>query len=108
MAMTPAAIDVVVAYAGPEGDVLENVTVAEGAPLADAVRASGIVERLRLFEAALGYAIFGERASAATPLRAGDRVELLRPLVADPKEARRQRASARPLPRHRPVKRRRR
>lgn len=39
-----------------------------------------------------GYAVFGESATHATRLRDGDRLELLPPLQADPKEARRQRA----------------
>ncbi len=39
-----------------------------------------------------GYAVFGETATAATRLRDGDRLELLPPLQADPKEARRRRA----------------
>ena len=59
----------------------------------------GIVTRLRLFEAALSYAIHGQPARRNTPVRAGDRVELLRPLIADPKEARRKRAAANPIPR---------
>jgi putative ubiquitin-RnfH superfamily antitoxin RatB of RatAB toxin-antitoxin module len=40
-----------------------------------------------------GYAIFGINAEAATPLRDGDRIELLRALQIDPKDARRRRAS---------------
>ena len=40
-------------------------------------------------------AIFGVTAEAATVLREGDRIELLRPLLADPKEARRRRALSR-------------
>ncbi len=39
-----------------------------------------------------GYAVFGESATGATQLRDGDRLELLPPLQADPKEARRRRA----------------
>ncbi len=39
-----------------------------------------------------GYAVYGQRAEADTLLRDGDRVELLRPLQADPKDARRKRA----------------
>jgi len=42
----------------------------------------------------VAYAIFGVRADRGTVLREGDRVELLRPLQADPKEARRRRAKA--------------
>lgn len=44
-------------------------------------------------------AIHGVRASADTPLVEGDRVELLRPLQADPKEARRRRAQSQRTPR---------
>jgi putative ubiquitin-RnfH superfamily antitoxin RatB of RatAB toxin-antitoxin module len=36
--------------------------------------------------------IFGHKASLDQVLREGDRVEIYRPLIADPKEARRQRA----------------
>ena len=52
---------------------------------------------LALDRAAIGYAIFGQRARADTPLKDGDRVELTRPLVADPKDARRRRARDHPL-----------
>jgi uncharacterized protein len=88
-------VNVDVAYVGPEGTVLVTVTVDAGATVGDAIIASGIVGRLQLFEAALSYAIHGQRAERATPLRAGDRVELLRPLKVDPKEARRARAGRR-------------
>lgn len=87
-----------VAYVGPEGTALVDVELGEGASVADALEASGIVTRLRLFEAALTYAVYGEPAKRDTPLRAGDRVELLRPLIADPKAARRKRAAEHPLP----------
>ncbi len=40
----------------------------------------------------VGVAVFGERAGPDTPLRDGDRVELLRALQTDPKDARRRRA----------------
>jgi putative ubiquitin-RnfH superfamily antitoxin RatB of RatAB toxin-antitoxin module len=95
-------IDVVVAYGGPEGQATVAVSLPEGATLADAVALSGLVERFGLFAAALAFAIHGQRASASTPLRTGDRVELLRPLRADPREARRRRAEANPLSPARP------
>ncbi|HSO01837.1 MAG TPA: RnfH family protein [Gaiellaceae bacterium] len=93
---------VVVAYAGPEGEAIVEVELTSGATLADAVDRSGTIARLNLRESTLDYAIFGQRASLATPLREGDRVELLRPLRADPKDARRVRAAENPLPRPRP------
>lgn len=43
----------------------------------------------------VAYAVFGQRVDGDAPLRDGDRVELLRPLLADPKEARRQRVEER-------------
>lgn len=64
------------------------VELPEGATIADAVRAA----RSAAMEAIAGYAVFGVLAEAATPLRDGDRVELLRALRVDPKEARRRRA----------------
>ena len=65
------------------------VELAEGATLQDAVTASGFP-----LEDITGFAVFGERATQEYRLRDGDRVELLRPLQADPKEARRRRASS--------------
>jgi putative ubiquitin-RnfH superfamily antitoxin RatB of RatAB toxin-antitoxin module len=44
---------------------------------------------------AVAFAVFGQRVEADVELRDGDRVELLRPLQADPKEARRQRVEER-------------
>jgi putative ubiquitin-RnfH superfamily antitoxin RatB of RatAB toxin-antitoxin module len=43
----------------------------------------------------VGYAVFGQRVDVDGLLREGDRVELLRPLLADPKDARRQRVEER-------------
>lgn len=59
----------------------------DGATVGDAVAASGLA-----LDGIAGYAVFGVRAEVATRLREGDRVELLRPLRIDPKEARRRRA----------------
>jgi putative ubiquitin-RnfH superfamily antitoxin RatB of RatAB toxin-antitoxin module len=87
-----------VAYAGPEGVAVVGVELADGASVGDAIEASALVPRLGLVDAALGVAIFGQAVTRATPLRPGDRVELLRPLRADPKDARRRRARDNPLP----------
>ncbi len=61
----------------------------EHATLAQAVEQAGLDRGGEVS----GYAIFGVNAEATTPLRDGDRVELLRALQADPKDARRRRAS---------------
>ncbi len=97
-----------VAYAGPEGVAIVGVELTDGASVAEAIEASGLVPRFGLIDAALGVAIFGQAATRATPLRPGDRVELLRPLRADPKDARRRRARDNPLPPSRPRPKRRR
>ena len=68
-----------------------TVDVPAGASVADAVRAAGMEDDAECD----GYAVFGVRATPQTPLGEGDRVELLRPLLADPKDARRRRAQAR-------------
>ena len=59
-----------------------------GATRSDALAAAGWSDA----EGISGYAIFGVNAVLDTVLRDGDRVELLRPLLMDPKEARRRRA----------------
>jgi hypothetical protein len=84
---------VTVAYAAPGLEALVTVTLPAGATIDDAIAASGITTRLGLDAARLECAIFGQRAKVGTPLADGDRVELTRPLIADPKGARRKRAS---------------
>jgi len=80
-------VEVVMAW--PRRSDSVTLSLAEGATLADAVAAAGFTG----IQGVNGYAIFGVNADASTPLREGDRVELLRPLQIDPKEARRRRAS---------------
>ena len=63
-----------------------ELEVPAGACVADALRQAGWTSE------AGGYAVFGVRAEPQTPLSDGDRIELLRPLLADPKDARRRRA----------------
>lgn len=59
--------------------------------VADAVRASGLLQRLALLDpGCLG--IWGRAVTPETRLRDRDRVEIYRRLIADPKAARRQRA----------------
>ena len=82
-----------VAYALREEQVLLELEMAEGTTARQAVERSGILRRfpdIDLAQASLG--IFGRVVSPDTPLRDGDRVEIYRPLIADPKQARRTRA----------------
>ena len=91
-----ATIRVCVAYAAPGVEALVDLRLPAGATVADAVAHSALVGRHGLDPAAIAFAIFGQRAAADTPLADGDRIELTRPLPADPKHARRERARARP------------
>lgn len=94
--MSAGPISVEVAYTRPDTQIVIAVDVAAGARVEDAVRASGILKRfpeIDLARAAVG--IFGTRVPLTAGLRTGDRIEIYRPLTADPKEARRRRAAHR-------------
>ena len=82
-----------VAYAGPEGQWLLPVTVPVGACIADAIRESGIAAQVpALASGNFKVGIFSRLVTPETLLADGDRVEIYRDLIADPKEVRRQRA----------------
>ena len=106
-ARAPGRLRVAVAGASPRAQGVVEVDLAPGATVADAVAAAGALERAGVAPAEAGYAIYGQTARPGTPLAHGDRVEITRPLVADPKAARRARAAANPLPPARPRQRRR-
>jgi putative ubiquitin-RnfH superfamily antitoxin RatB of RatAB toxin-antitoxin module len=82
-------IRVEVVCARREGANSVTVQLPAGATVRDAVAASGLCADLR----AVG--IFGRRVRGDAPLADGDRVEIYRPLLLDPKERRRQRAARR-------------
>lgn len=82
-----------VAYVGPQGQWLVELRLAEGACVADAIAASGLALRVPGLHVDDGHVgIHAQRVTLATALADGDRVEIYRPLQADPKEARRRRA----------------
>ena len=86
-------INVEVAYATPERQLLLRVSVPEGCTLEEAIERSKIREEWPGIEVDLGkVGIFGRKMPPGTVLREGERVEIYRPLIADPKEARRRRA----------------
>ena len=84
-------IRVSVVYADPQRQVVRDVEIAADATLDDAIVASGILDDLPGFTPA-GIGIFGRSVARDARLRESDRIELYRPLLIDPKEARRQRA----------------
>jgi putative ubiquitin-RnfH superfamily antitoxin RatB of RatAB toxin-antitoxin module len=86
-------IDVEVAYVGPEGQRLCRLTVPRGTTVLDTVARSGILDELpgvTLDATRLG--IFSRRVEPEHVVEQGDRVEIYRPLILDPMEARRRRA----------------
>jgi putative ubiquitin-RnfH superfamily antitoxin RatB of RatAB toxin-antitoxin module len=88
-------IGVEVAYATPEEQRIVVLEVAPGTTLRQAVELSGILEyfsEIDLDKARVG--IFGKLKKLDQPVRAGDRVEIYRPLIADPKAVRKKRAAA--------------
>jgi len=86
-------ITVEVVLAMPERQELVELEVAAGTTLADAITQSGVIEMFEGFDPGAAKAgIFGHKVPQDTVLSEGDRVEIYRPLIADPKESRRQRA----------------
>ncbi|MCB5191844.1 RnfH family protein [Methylobacillus arboreus] len=89
-----AKISVEVAYALPDKQLILKVEVPTGTTALEAVLQSGIADHfpgLDVKQSKLG--VFGEIVRADSLLQAHDRVEIYRPLQADPKEARRKRVS---------------
>jgi putative ubiquitin-RnfH superfamily antitoxin RatB of RatAB toxin-antitoxin module len=93
-------ITVEVAYALPHKQKIIALLVAPGTTALQAVERSGIVKyfpeidmvnlKLGIFGQSLGSK--GLQSASSHILHAGDRVEIYRPLISDPKEARRKRA----------------
>jgi putative ubiquitin-RnfH superfamily antitoxin RatB of RatAB toxin-antitoxin module len=87
-------INVEVVYALADVQELAQLTLPEGCTVAQAIAASGLLEKypeIDLKKNKLG--VFAKLAKAETMLRDRDRVEIYRPLIADPKEVRKQRAA---------------
>ena len=92
MAARPDVPTIEVVHARPDRQRVVELPLAEGMTAMKAVRASGLLEDFELDPAALALGIYGCRVDGARLLRAGDRVEIYRPLAADPREARRRSA----------------
>ena len=87
-------IHVEVVYARPERQDTANLSLPEGSTVGQAIEASGLLAKhpeIDLSKNKLG--IYAKLAKADTLLRDHDRVEIYRPLIADPKEVRKQRAA---------------
>ena len=84
-----------ITYALPDRQELVTIDLPEGSTVMQAVEASGLLQKYPEIDPGgvnkLG--VFAKLAKADTVLRDRDRVEIYRPLIADPKEVRRQRAA---------------
>ena len=85
-------VTVDVVFARPERQVLRRVRVPAGSTVEDALAASGLAEGLGSL-GAVPVGIYGRAVPVRTIVRDGDRVEIYRPLRADPKDLRRLRAA---------------
>ncbi|HEX4522100.1 MAG TPA: RnfH family protein [Casimicrobiaceae bacterium] len=89
-------IAVTVVYALPAGATEIGLTLPAGASVAEALALSEIAARHPEIDlAAMSVGVFGVRVALDTRLSDGDRVEIYRPLQADPKDLRRRRANRR-------------
>ncbi len=86
--MPESLLSIEVAYALPEDQAIFSLRVPPGTTAADAV--AQVAERLPAGTVTDDLGIFGRRIKVDQPLRDGDRVELYRPLTADPKVVRRE------------------
>ena len=87
-------IHVEVAYALPERQLILDFDADEGITVEQAILQSGILEEFPEIDIdTVKVGIFGKLAKRDAPLAAGDRVEIYRALIADPKEARKKRAA---------------
>ena len=90
----PDLISIEVVYPLPQKQEIFTVKLPDGASVRQAIEACGVLEKhpeIDLAKNKLG--VFAKLTKADAPLRDRDRVEIYRPLIADPKEVRKQRAA---------------
>jgi putative ubiquitin-RnfH superfamily antitoxin RatB of RatAB toxin-antitoxin module len=86
-------IAIEVAYAEGDKQLIVSLDVARGVCVAEAIKLSEIIVHFpTLTLSKLQVGIFGKVCELDRVLKAGDRIELYRPLICDPKQARRNRA----------------
>jgi len=91
--MTPKMLNVEVCYALPDKQTLLSLNVEASATIEDIIHQSGILElhpEIDLSSNKVG--VFSKLSKLSDTLHEGDRIEIYRPLLIDPKEVRKQRA----------------
>ena len=89
--------EVTVVYALATRQETVSLRVAPGCTIAEAVRRSGLNELREDPQTQACLGVFGERRESSELVRAGDQIEIYRPLLDDPKVIRRRRAQKQPL-----------
>ena len=85
---------VMVCHATPDEIFLKSLDVAPGTTLEDAIRASGVLQAFPQLDLGVcRVGVFGKLRSLDTQAQPGDRIEIYRPLIADPKTARQRRVA---------------
>jgi putative ubiquitin-RnfH superfamily antitoxin RatB of RatAB toxin-antitoxin module len=93
MADVDSELHVQVCYATPEHQVLKDLSVPVGTSVHRAILQSGMLQSTPEIDlSVLRVGIYGKLKNLDTLLNDGDRVEIYRPLIADPKDSRRKRA----------------
>lgn len=92
----PESIRVEVVYPLPQKQEIFAVNLPAGATVRQAIEASGVLQKYPEIDLAKNkFGVFAKLAKPDAPLRDRDRVEIYRPLIADPKEVRKQRGGRR-------------
>ena len=87
-------LEVEVVYAIPDRQVMKRLNVIKGTTAENAIVQSGILEMFPEIDLTRNrYGIFGKLIKKGAVLHHRDRVEIYRPLIIDPKDARRSRAT---------------
>ncbi len=88
------AIEVYICYATPERELVRPLQVSHGTTIAQAIEQSGVLAEFPDIDLATHpVGIYAKKKTLDTVLRERDRVEIYRPLVADPQDSRRRRAA---------------
>ena len=86
-------LSIEIAYALPQKQELVQLKLPAGSTVQQAIEASGLKQKHPEIDLAKNkVGIFGKLSKLDAPLRDRDRVEIYRPLIADPKEVRKKRA----------------
>lgn len=82
-----------VAYVGANAQFLRSLAVSAGSPVREAIERSGVLAQFPEIDLDVNkIGVFGRQVKLDRILEEGDRVEIYRPLIADPKVARQRRA----------------